>query len=137
MHQSPRPETCVGAVVIHQGALLLIRRGRGAAEGQWSVPGGRVEWGEALSEALEREVAEETGLSVTCGDYIGFVERISRDAHYVIHDFRATVDAEVPLTAGDDAAAAAWFELGDLATVDLVDGMLAFLIEHGVIDASN
>lgn len=129
-----RPETCVGAVVVRDEALLLIRRGREPAQGRWSVPGGRVEWGETLREAVEREVAEETGLVVRCGAYLGFVERISDGAHYVIHDFSATSSATGPLRAGDDAAEVAWVPISDLASVDLVDGMLAFLVEHGIVD---
>lgn len=132
MPRSRRPETCVGAVVVSDEALLLIRREREPARGQWSVPGGRVEWGETLREAVEREVAEETGLEVTCGAYIGFVERISDRVHYVIHDFAATPMATGPLLAGDDAAEVAWVPIPDLASVDLVDGMLAFLVEHGI-----
>ncbi len=113
--------------------LLLVRRGRGPAQGRWSVPGGRVEWGETLQEAVVRETAEETGLRVVCGAYIGFVERIGPDAHYVIHDFwAAPVDDAEPI-AGDDAAEAAWVPLADLADVALVDGMLEFLADHGIV----
>ena len=128
-----RPETSVGAVVISDDLILLIRRGRGPAQGQWSVPGGRVEWGETLQEAVVREVAEETGQDVVCGEYIGVVERISDDAHYVIHDFVATVVADSPLAAGDDAAEAAWVPVADLADINLVAGMLEFLADHGIV----
>lgn len=96
------------------------------------MPGGRVEWGETLAEAVVREVAEETGLHVRCGRYLGFVERIGPDWHYVIHDFVAEAAAEGPLVAGDDAADAGWFDLDRLGDVPLVDGMLQFLIDHGV-----
>ncbi|MEM7337557.1 MAG: NUDIX domain-containing protein [Actinomycetota bacterium] len=132
-----RPETCVGAVVIHDGSILLIRRGRGAAVGQWSVPGGRVEWGETLAQAVEREVREETGLDVRCGAYVGHVERIGVDHHYVIIDFDAgLVGPPGPLHPADDAADAAWVPVEHLSTVDLVDGMLDFLVEHGYLTGS-
>lgn len=90
-----------------------------------------------MAEALERELMEETGLEVTCGPYVGFVERISATSHYVIHDFLARADEPGPLRAGDDAAEAAWVPLDQLATVDLVDGMLAFLVDNGIVDAPN
>ena len=64
---SERPELCVGAVAVHDGDLLMIRRGHGPAAGEWSVPGGRVERGELLAEAVVREVREETGLECVCG----------------------------------------------------------------------
>lgn len=130
---SRRPETSVGAVVIRDGAMLMIRRGRGVAQGQWSVPGGRVEFGETLQEAVVREVAEETGLEVVCGAYVGHVERIGVDHHYVILDYLADPVADQPLVAGDDAAEAAWIALGDLSDLDLVDGMLEFLADHGIV----
>ncbi len=128
-----RPETSVGAVVVRDDELLLIRRGRGPAQGQWSVPGGRVEWGETLAEAVVREVAEETGLQVICGEYIGLVERISQEYHYVILDFWAYPMADEPLIAGDDAAEAAWVPLSDLTDLNLVSGMLEFLADHGIV----
>lgn len=132
----PQAEVCVAAIVVHDGALLLIQRGRGDAVGQWSVPGGRVEFGETLAAAVEREVAEETGLTVRCGRYVGHVELLGPDHHYVILDHEAhVVGPAVPLQALDDAAAAAWVPLGEVGTVELVPGMLDFLIEHGIVDA--
>ncbi len=133
MSERQRPETSVGAIVVNDGQLLLIQRGREPALGLRSVPGGRVEGGETLAEAVAREVGEETGLEVVCGDFVGFVERIGEASHYVILDFWAHMVGNQPLRAGDDAADAAWVDLDELHAVDLVDGMLDFLIEHGVV----
>lgn len=131
---APRPEVCVGAVVVLDDHLLLVRRGHGPAAGDWSVPGGRVEPGETLAEAVVRELAEETGLEGVCGELVGWVERIDADHHYVILDFRVTVlDGREPV-AGDDAAEAAWVPLGEVAQQRLVPGLAEFLYEHGVID---
>jgi 8-oxo-dGTP diphosphatase len=129
-----RPEVCVGAVAVDDGRILLIRRGRGPAAGSWSVPGGRVEWGETLAEAVLRELAEETGLEGVCDELIGWVERIGDGHHHVILDFRVTVlEADDPV-AGDDAAEAAWVSLDDIAGLALVDGLAEFLHEHGILD---
>lgn len=132
---APPPELCVGAVVVNDDALLLVRRGRGPAAGQWSVPGGRVEAGETMAEAVVREVAEETAVSVVCEQLIGWVERIDDAHHFVIFDFAASpLDApDFEPRAGDDAAEAAWVPLGDVADLDLVPGLAEFLAGNGVI----
>jgi 8-oxo-dGTP diphosphatase len=128
---APRPEVAVGAVCVRDGRLLVIRRGHGVGVGLWSLPGGRVERGETLAEALRRELREETGLSVTVGALCGIAERISDRAHYVIMDFWVT--AEGTAVAGDDAAAVAWVDRPRLSALDLVDGLWDFLADHGVL----
>ena len=130
-----RPELCVGAIAVIDGRLLLIRRGHGPAAGEWSVPGGRVEGGETLAEAVVREVAEETGLEAVCDDLAGWVERIGDGHHFVIFDFLVTVldDPETGLRAGGDAAEAAWVPLDEVAHLRLVDGLAEFLHDHGIV----
>jgi 8-oxo-dGTP diphosphatase len=85
------PELAVGAVVVHAGCLLLVRRGSPPAAGLWSVPGGRVEPGETLTEAVAREVREETSLDVEAGELLGWVERRTGGHHYLIVDFWAVL----------------------------------------------
>lgn len=127
------PEVCVGAVVVDEDDLLLIRRGRGPAQGEWSIPGGRVRTGELLAEAVVRELLEETGLEGICEDLVGWVERISDDFHFVILDFRVTLLERTEPTAGDDAAEAAWVPLVDVAERNLVEGLAEFLHDHGIL----
>jgi 8-oxo-dGTP diphosphatase len=130
-----RPEVCVGAVAVRDGALLLIRRGHGPAAGEWSVPGGRVEAGELLAEAVVREVREETGIECVCGELLGWVERVDDEHHFVILDFEVTVlDAGEPI-AGDDATEALWVPLPDLLDFNLVEGLAEFLHDQGVLDS--
>jgi 8-oxo-dGTP diphosphatase len=128
----PRPEVCVGAIVIDDGRLLMIRRGHGPAFGEWSVPGGRVESGETLAEAVVREVGEETGLEVVCGELVGWVERMGTGYHFVILDFHATVLDDRQPVAGTDAAEVAWVPLTELTDRQVVEGLIEFLHDHGV-----
>ena len=128
------PEVAVGAVCTHTDSLLLIRRGRGPAAGEWSVPGGRVERGETLHEAVVRETFEETGLEVVVDRFLGWVERIDDTFHHVILDFAVTaLDPTRSPLAGDDAAEAAWVPLADVSDLRLVDGLYEFLRDQDVL----
>jgi mutator protein MutT len=110
---------CVGAVVVNDaGQLLLIRRGHEPGKGLWSIPGGRVEPGETDEQAVVRELLEETGLVVACGQLLGRVERPGlADAVLDIRDYLASVTGGT-LKAGDDAAAARWLSSPEVAALD-------------------
>jgi len=124
----------VGAVVVHEGRLLLVKRAKPPGVGKWSLPGGRAERSESLTEAIAREVLEETGLSVIPADLLGWVERRGEDWHFVILDFSAVLAPESgELQAADDAAAAMWCPLQDVRRLDLVDGLGAWLDDHGLL----
>jgi 8-oxo-dGTP diphosphatase len=129
------PQVCVGAVAVSDGRLLLVRRGHGPAAGEWSVPGGRVEPGEALAEAVVRELREETGLDAVCGRLLGVAERIDDRNHFVILDYEAVVMDDRPPEAGDDAAEVAWVLLGEVLDLELVEGLAEQLADWGVIEA--
>lgn len=128
-----RAEVAVGAIVRRAGRLLLVRRGRPPAAGEWSVPGGRVEPGELLAEAVVRELAEETGLDGVCGPFVGWVERIDDDSHFVILDFEVMVPDDRAPRAGGDAAEARWWRLEEVAELPLVDGLAEFLYDHDML----
>jgi len=121
-----RPTVAVGAVIVDDGNLLLVERSRPPAVGGWAVPGGRVEPGETLSEAVRREVREETGLEVEVGDVAWSGESVGPgeppEWHFSIIDFWATPVGGV-LRAGDDAARAEWVPIGRLRTWPMVDIM--------------
>ncbi len=143
---SAQPQVAVGAVALRYGEeILLVRRGRGPGAGLWSVPGGRVQFGEDLHEAVVREVREETELEVVVERFLGWVERIGDDPepyHYVILDFLVDVyDPSVDPVAGDDAEDVRWVHFDDLHSnvgpggTPLVTGLLDFLTETGVVPA--
>lgn len=138
------PCVAVGGVLTQDGRILLVRRGHGPAAGTWSVPGGRVELGESLHEALVREVAEETGLAVVVEGFLGWVERIGEpegptgrpSSHFVILDFAlAALDRDATPVAGDDAAEVAWVSLDDLDDYRLAPGLRQFLADVGIVDS--
>jgi len=125
---------CVGAVVVHDGRLLVVCRGHEPGRGSWSVPGGRVEPGERLAAACAREVREETGLDVDVGEIVGRVERPAQDgATYVIDDLACTVRGSAALVAGDDADDARWVTRDELAALPLVDLLHETLDAWGVL----
>jgi 8-oxo-dGTP diphosphatase len=108
------PLVGVGAVVEHEGRILLVQRATEPARGQWSLPGGLIELGEPLERAIVREVEEETGLIVEPVGLIELLDRIYREGervryHYVIADFLCRVTGG-ELRAGSDAAQARWVE---------------------------
>jgi ADP-ribose pyrophosphatase len=113
----------VGAVVVHEGCALLVRRGKPPLRGRWVVPGGTVELGETLEAAVAREVLEETGIVVRPLDVVKVFDAIERDEagvrfHYVVVDYRCAFVSGAP-RAGSDAEAAAWVAGGDLGSYDL------------------
>jgi ADP-ribose pyrophosphatase YjhB (NUDIX family) len=120
-HSRPaRPVLAVAAVVVDDtGRVVLIRRGKAPDLGEWSIPGGAVELGESLADALRREIREETGLDVVVGELLEIYERVERDAdgairfHFVVIDYRCTVTGG-ELRAGDDAVEAVFVDPADL-----------------------
>jgi 8-oxo-dGTP diphosphatase len=112
---------------------LLVRRGHPPDVGRYSVPGGRVEPGEALEKACAREVLEECGLRVVVERPLGEVDRPAPGGGtFHITDFACSVEAG-EVRAGDDAAEAAWVPLAHLARYPLVPGLLHALQEWGVV----
>ena len=130
----PGPGVGVGAIALDEDRILMIRRGHGPAAGEWSIPGGRVERGETVAEAVVRELREETGLEGVCADFIGWDERIGEEFHFVLLAFKVTLLDEGEPIAGDDAAEAAWFPLHEIAELNLVDGLAEFLHDHGILE---
>lgn len=111
-----QPIIGVGAVIWRAGSFVLIRRAKPPRAGEWSIPGGRLEFGESICDALKREVFEETGLEIELGHQIDVVELLPSSAngsHFVLVDFTAHwVRGE--LRAGSDAADARWAVLDEL-----------------------
>ena len=118
----------VGAVVVDEGRVLLVRRGTEPLKGQWSLPGGLLELGESLTAGVVREVREETGLMVETVELIELLERIHREGervryHYVIADYLCRVTGGA-LQAATDADAVRWAERAEWNKQDSAGGAL-------------
>lgn len=106
------------------GEVVLIRRGEPPRQGQWSIPGGKIEWGESVKHALTREVREETGLEIEILGLVDVVDSLTRDEagavvrHYVLIDFAARAVGGT-LAAASDAMDARWVPYAALADYGL------------------
>jgi len=128
-----RPSVGVGAVVVHEGRVLLIRRGKEPLRGRWVVPGGTVEAGETLQDALVREIQEETGLVVRPREIVAVFDRIERDGggvryHYVIIDYLCDYVSGTPV-ASSDAEAVAFVSPDDLPAYALPEKALEVVLD--------
>jgi ADP-ribose pyrophosphatase len=130
-----QPVVAVGAIVFRNNRVLLVRRGQAPSQDLWAIPGGRVELGETLQEAAEREILEETGITIRALDPVYTFDYIERDGsapprfHYVIVDLIAEyVRGET--RAGDDAADVRWVSAEDLANLKVSSKTVRLLKKH-------
>jgi 8-oxo-dGTP diphosphatase len=120
------PLVGVGAIIIENARVVLVKRRHPPLQDQWSIPGGVLEVGELVREAAVREAHEETGLTVEPGGLLGVYDRILRDPekrvqyHYVLIDFLCRRVAG-DLAAGSDAAEVRWFTRDELPALKLAE----------------
>jgi len=126
------PQLAVGAVVINDGKILLAMRGKAPSQDLWAIPGGKVKLGESLQQAAEREIKEETGITIIAKDPIYTIDVIERDDnnrvrfHYVIVDLMAEfVDGN--LNPGDDVKDARWFGPEEITALPVNQSTMDFL----------
>jgi mutator protein MutT len=126
-----QPIVGVGAIAINEGKILLEKRKNEPGKGKWSVPGGIVDLGEDLEQAVVREVKEETGLEVDAPQLIDVVSDVSLDEngkvkyHFVIIDYLVTVKRG-ELKAASDADALKWVPFSEVEAYDLTRSFRAF-----------
>ncbi|HZV85300.1 MAG TPA: NUDIX hydrolase, partial [Brevundimonas sp.] len=110
----PAPVAAVGVVCLRGDEVLLIRRGKPPRKGEWSLPGGRIEYGERATDAALRELREETGVEAEISGLLDVVDGVfpEEGRHYVLIDFGAVWLAGEPV-AGDDAVEARFVALAD------------------------
>jgi 8-oxo-dGTP diphosphatase len=120
-----RPQLAVSAVIFRDGKVLLVRRARSPGRGFYSLPGGRVEHGESLHQALAREVDEETGLRIEIVGLAGWREVLpggSGGGHYVIMSFAARWTAGEPVL-NDEHDDFKWLAPGAFGDLKLTGGL--------------
>ncbi len=129
------PRAAVGALVIKNEAVLLVKRGKAPSRGRWAIPGGSVALGETLQQAAEREIREETGIRIKALDPIYTFDLIEQDSqggiryHYVIVDLEARYMGGA-LKPGDDAVQAEWVPFSKLPELDLNTATREFLADY-------
>jgi len=127
-----RPLIGVGALILDRDRILMAQRGKEPLKGWWSLPGGLLEIGESLADAVRREVREETGLEIRPLGILEVFERIMRDAggapeyHYVLIDYMCRV-AGGTACAGDDVCRVDWVRRRDLPRLQITEGTLAVI----------
>lgn len=135
----PSPVPAVGVVCLRGDAVLLIRRGKPPRQGEWSLPGGRIEPGERAVEAGLRELREETGVEAEIVGLVDVVDGIfpEADRHYVLIDYAARWISGEPV-AGDDALEAKFVSLEDVETlIDWSETRRVIRLAHGFITSSS
>jgi 8-oxo-dGTP diphosphatase len=125
------PQVAVRAVVVRDNSLLMVKRAQEPARGLWSIPGGRLQRGEYLTDAVRREVKEETGLDVEVGDLLGLFEVVG-DPHYVILDYVASTEDGSEPSAGDDVSEVRWVPLNEIANLECTPRLVETLKGWGL-----
>jgi 8-oxo-dGTP diphosphatase len=129
-----QPVVGIGAIILRKGTILLEKRANEPTRGQWTIPGGVVEVGESLKDAVARETKEETGLTVQSASLIDVVDQVHFDKagrieyHYVIIDY--TVETAGEATAASDADELKWVPIGEVKAYELTPSFRRFFLKN-------
>jgi 8-oxo-dGTP diphosphatase len=132
----------VGVVVLDSNKVLLIKRGKEPKKGEWSLPGGHVEPGETLRAAAQREVEEETGLSVAVQSLVDVVDLIDVAGDgSIVHQYALIDYWAVPVSgtvqAASDAAEAAWHDIDSIGMLGMWDETVRIILKAAKLEAES
>jgi len=133
---APAPKAAVGAVVIEEGRILLVKRKYPPKKGKWAIPGGSVKLGESLQAAAEREIMEETGLIIKAKEPVYTFDLIDRDSegkiqfHYVVVDLSAEY-VSGDIHPADDVSDAGWFSSKEIEGLEITETTKMLLDKMG------
>ncbi len=118
------PQVAVGAIIFRDEKILLVKRSKPPAKGMWAIPGGKINSGESMKDALRREIKEETNLEIEVGEVVYVFDVLEYDKnnrlrfHYVIIDFECIYKNGI-IMAGDDAAEVCWVSEKELNNINV------------------
>jgi 8-oxo-dGTP diphosphatase len=136
-----QPRIGVGALIFRDDHILLVQRGHEPNKGKWTIPGGLVELGESLEQAVHRELLEECGITARLLDRLNVFEYIQHDDnarvkyHYIIVDYLAEY-LKGKLQAGSDIDQASWIAIDEVQSFDITDGLKP-AIDHALLLRKN
>jgi 8-oxo-dGTP diphosphatase len=141
MTARPMPELAVSAAIFRNGKVLVVQRAHAPAQGLWTLPGGRVEVGERLVDAVIREIAEETALTINVIGLAGYREIIlpeavgTRGRHFVILPFAARwLSGEIALN--DELADGRWMAVDEVRDLSTTEGLFEILRQAETLAAA-
>lgn len=136
-----RPIVGVGAIIVRDGRVLVVRRATEPLKGEWSIPGGMLELGETLKAGIVREVLEETGLTIEPVEVLDVFDSIFADPdgrtryHYVLIDYLCRV-VSGDAVAATDVSELRWVEEGELTALEMRDATIGVIMK-GIVAARN
>lgn len=127
------PRAIVGALIFDKQGRIFLMRSSGKFGNQWIVPGGKVDFGETLTNALQREIREETNIAISDIKFTGVSELVEPQRHFIFLEFTALAHSIDEVRLNQEATEYGWFAKEELAKLDIAAPTLRFIREHGTV----
>jgi len=130
MWMDKRPRAIVGALIFDKDKRIFLMRSSGKFGDQWIVPGGKVDFGESITNALEREILEETNLKITNINFVGVRELVEKDRHFIFLEHTAIADNIDLVKLNNEATEYGWFKKSELKNINVAKPTLEMIEER-------